>query len=260
MARPKSEDKKQALLEAATSAIAQSGIAASTAMIARSAGVAEGTLFRYFATKDDLLNALYLHLKSDLCQAMLAESDALTGRFAVRMTLTAGSGGRGLERPAAPEPHIFASVAPSPRPQGPVALVTSDLRRNEGSPSARLKTLSYLDNVLARRLASPAEALLLNNRGEIACAAAANIFWVRGGKLFTPHRDCGVLDGIMRRQVMAAARVEEVQAPRAMLEGAEAVFLTSSLIGVRPVASLDGASLRTHPMVERLIAALDGVS
>lgn len=72
MARPKSEDKKQALLEAATSAIAQSGIAASTALIARSAGVAEGTLFRYFATKDDLLNALYLHLKSDLCQAMLA--------------------------------------------------------------------------------------------------------------------------------------------------------------------------------------------
>lgn len=52
MARPKSEDKKQALLEAATQAIAQSGIAASTAVIARNAGVAEGTLFRYFATKD----------------------------------------------------------------------------------------------------------------------------------------------------------------------------------------------------------------
>ncbi|MDU3717079.1 MAG: TetR/AcrR family transcriptional regulator [Klebsiella michiganensis] len=53
MARPKSEDKKQALLEAATAAFAQSGIAASTSAIARSAGVAEGTLFRYFATKDD---------------------------------------------------------------------------------------------------------------------------------------------------------------------------------------------------------------
>ncbi len=62
MARPKSEDKKQALLEAATAAFAQSGIAASTALIARNAGVAEGTLFRYFATKDDLLNALYLGL------------------------------------------------------------------------------------------------------------------------------------------------------------------------------------------------------
>ncbi|AHJ77214.1 TetR/AcrR family transcriptional regulator [Kosakonia sacchari] len=75
MARPKSEDKKLALLEAATEAIAQSGIAASTALIARNAGVAEGTLFRYFATKDDLLNALYLHLKSDLCGTMLANID-----------------------------------------------------------------------------------------------------------------------------------------------------------------------------------------
>ncbi|MCU6669266.1 TetR/AcrR family transcriptional regulator [Enterobacteriaceae bacterium H4N4] len=75
MARPKSEDKKLALLDAATHAFAHSGIAASTALIARSAGVAEGTLFRYFATKDDLLNALYLHLKQDLCQAMLANLD-----------------------------------------------------------------------------------------------------------------------------------------------------------------------------------------
>ncbi|POT58284.1 TetR/AcrR family transcriptional regulator [Citrobacter amalonaticus] len=75
MARPKSEDKKQALLEAATTAIAQSGIAASTAVIARNAGVAEGTLFRYFATKDDLINELYLYLKQNLCQSMMANLD-----------------------------------------------------------------------------------------------------------------------------------------------------------------------------------------
>ncbi|XTZ39525.1 TetR/AcrR family transcriptional regulator [Salmonella enterica] len=79
MARPKSEDKKLALLEAATKAIAESGIAASTALIARNAGVAEGTLFRYFATKDELLNALYLHLKSDLCGTMLANLDRSRG-------------------------------------------------------------------------------------------------------------------------------------------------------------------------------------
>lgn len=196
----------------------------------------------------------------DLCRSMLADSAAMTGRYAVRVTLTAGSGGRGLDRPDPPEPHIFASVAASPRPLGPVALVTSEVRRNEGSPSARLKTLSYADNVLARRQTSPAEALLLNNRGEIACAAAANIFWIRSGALFTPHADCGVLDGIMRRRVMAIAEVEEVKAPRAMLEAADAVFLTSSLIGVRPVASLDGAPMRTHPMVEALIADLADVS
>lgn len=75
MARPKSEDKKQALLEAATTAIAQSGIAASTAVIARNAGVAEGTLFRYFATKDELINELYLHLKKSLCQSLIEDLD-----------------------------------------------------------------------------------------------------------------------------------------------------------------------------------------
>ncbi|ETE51884.1 HTH-type transcriptional repressor Bm3R1 [Salmonella enterica subsp. enterica serovar Infantis str. 119944] len=64
MARPKSEDKKQALLEAATQAIAQSGIAASTAVIARNAGVAEGTLFRYFATKDELINHVVFAFKA----------------------------------------------------------------------------------------------------------------------------------------------------------------------------------------------------
>lgn len=79
MARPKSEDKKQALLEAATQAIAQSGIAASTAVIARNAGVAEGTLFRYFATKDELINTLYLHLKQDLCQSGSEPSRAPSG-------------------------------------------------------------------------------------------------------------------------------------------------------------------------------------
>lgn len=75
MARPRSEDKKLALLDAATVAIARAGIGASTAQIARGAGVAEGTLFRYFATKDDLLNALYLHLKRGLLENMLAGLD-----------------------------------------------------------------------------------------------------------------------------------------------------------------------------------------
>lgn len=75
MARPKSEDKKQALLEAATVAFAQSGIAASTSAIARSAGVAEGTLFRYFATKDELLNELYLAIKLRLVRTMIAGLD-----------------------------------------------------------------------------------------------------------------------------------------------------------------------------------------
>jgi len=72
MARPKSEDKRRAILAAATQVIAESGIEAPTARIARLAGVAEGTLFTYFATKDDLLNALYLDLKDGMREAMMS--------------------------------------------------------------------------------------------------------------------------------------------------------------------------------------------
>ncbi len=73
MARPLSEEKRNALLTAATSAVASSGVAASTLRIAKDAGVAEGTLFVYFPTKDDLLNQLYLDLKSDLMGFLTAD-------------------------------------------------------------------------------------------------------------------------------------------------------------------------------------------
>ncbi|SFJ58683.1 transcriptional regulator, TetR family [Paenibacillus sp. UNC496MF] len=66
MARPLSEEKRKRLLTAATEEVATSGAAASTIKIAKKAGVAEGTLFVYFPTKDDLLNQLFVELKSDL--------------------------------------------------------------------------------------------------------------------------------------------------------------------------------------------------
>jgi AcrR family transcriptional regulator len=55
MARPLSEDKRTAILEAATEVVATLGLSAPTAKIAKGAGVAEGTLFTYFANKDELL-------------------------------------------------------------------------------------------------------------------------------------------------------------------------------------------------------------
>jgi AcrR family transcriptional regulator len=71
MARPLSEDKRTAILEAATEVVAMLGVSAPTAKIANGAGVAEGTLFTYFANKDELLNRLYLELKMDLRDAMM---------------------------------------------------------------------------------------------------------------------------------------------------------------------------------------------
>jgi branched-subunit amino acid aminotransferase/4-amino-4-deoxychorismate lyase len=186
-------------------------------------------------------------------------------RFAVRLTLTAGSGGRGLDRPTEPTPRLFATVAPAPKPDGPIALTTVSVRRNEGSPASRLKTLAYLDQVLARREAGDGEALMLNNRGELACAAAANLFWLADGVLRTPALACGVLDGIMRGQTIAAARalgmpVQEVVAARGALDGVQAVFLTNSLIGLRRVERLDGVALGEARQVSALAEALEAVS
>ena len=72
MARPLSEDKRTAILAAATEVVAVLGVSAPTARIANDAGVAEGTLFTYFPSKDELLNRLYLELKMDLRDAMMA--------------------------------------------------------------------------------------------------------------------------------------------------------------------------------------------
>jgi AcrR family transcriptional regulator len=66
MARARSPEKRSAILEAAVHEIAKAGLGAPTAKIARRAGVAEGTLFTYFATKEELLNELYLELKLEV--------------------------------------------------------------------------------------------------------------------------------------------------------------------------------------------------
>lgn len=75
MARPRSEDKQIALLDAATEVIAAQGLGVPTSLIAKRAGVAEGTLFRYFATKDDLLNAVYLYQCHNAAEASRVEWD-----------------------------------------------------------------------------------------------------------------------------------------------------------------------------------------
>ena len=74
MARPKSEDKRNAILDAATRLFAERGLtAAPTSEISKQAGVAEGTLFTYFETKDDLINALYREIKLELGDAMMSD-------------------------------------------------------------------------------------------------------------------------------------------------------------------------------------------
>ncbi|WP_035347334.1 TetR/AcrR family transcriptional regulator [Edaphobacter aggregans] len=66
MARRRDPEKRRAILDAAVGEIAESGLSAATAKIAKRAGLAEGTLFTYFANKDELLNELYVELKSEV--------------------------------------------------------------------------------------------------------------------------------------------------------------------------------------------------
>ena len=74
MARPKSEDKRNAILDAAMRLFAERGLAAApTSEISNWAGVAEGTLFTYFRTKDDLINSLYREIKLELADAMMSD-------------------------------------------------------------------------------------------------------------------------------------------------------------------------------------------
>jgi AcrR family transcriptional regulator len=74
MARPRSEDKRNAILSAATRVFAERGLAdAPTSEISKQAGVAEGTLFTYFKTKDDLINSLYREIKLELADAMMSD-------------------------------------------------------------------------------------------------------------------------------------------------------------------------------------------
>lgn len=71
MARPLSSDKRNTLIQATIQTIATQGLSATTALIAKNAGVATGSLFTYFDSKEALLNATYLEIKSHIAQAVM---------------------------------------------------------------------------------------------------------------------------------------------------------------------------------------------
>lgn len=197
-------------------------------------------------------------------QVALEDAGLAKGRAAVRVTWTAGSGGRGLDRPETLRPRLFVNATPSAKPADPVRLATVAVRRNEGSPASHHKTLAYLDNVLARRAARSAgagEAVMLNNRGEVAGCAAANLFWRTEDGWRTPALDCGVLPGLARQRVLALAAergldVAQVREGATSLAQAQAAFITNSLIGLRVAAVLDGRALAVDVAVTALARLL----
>ncbi|GJE38999.1 aminotransferase class IV [Methylobacterium persicinum] len=220
-------------------------------------------------------------------EAIRTAMRALAGRgprLAIRTTLTRGAGPRGLKPPDAPHPTLFATAAPSGRALAfaPLRLWPTAIARNDTSPTARLKTLGYLDAVLAARDAAAAgfdEAMFLNTRGMVACAGTGNLVYVMPPSslgaarddaegrltLVTPPLTDGVLAGIVRAQVLALApacglAVEERSLTRDDLRAAKAVFLTNSLRLLAPVTAVGEVAYDSagHPAFPRLRDALRG--
>ncbi|MBT3321776.1 MAG: hypothetical protein HN392_05770 [Anaerolineae bacterium] len=146
--------------------------------------------------------------------------------------------------------------------------VTSSIRRNEYSPLANIKSLNYLDNILARREAEKKgadEAILLNTRGNIACASVANIFFVKGKTLLTPPFSEGALPGTVREYLINQIApqygydiIERVIAHEELTEMDES-FLTNALMGVMPLVSIDGKTFG-EGKVEEITLALGALN
>lgn len=178
---------------------------------------------------------------------LLTCNDLAGQNAGLRLTLTRGCGPRGLLPPAGPDPTIMMTAFPLPAldPE-PVRVRVVEIRRNEFSPLAQIKSLNYLDNILAKMAAVKAraeEAVLLNSKGHVAEASAANIFLVTGRGLATPRIADGALPGIMRQKVITLAEklnitVEERIITAEELESAAEIFLTNSLIKIQPVNRL----------------------
>ena len=138
-----------------------------------------------------------------------------------------------------------APLRPVPKP---FRLTISPFLVNSASPLAGIKTCSYLENILALEDARSRgfnEAIRLNEQRKITSAVMANVFWQRGGRVFTPSLGTGCLDGTTRAFVLENLEVEEVVEDVAELGKAEAIYLTSAGLGIVAAKSFDGRDLKT---------------
>ncbi len=171
-----------------------------------------------------------------------------TGHGSLRLTVTRGTGPRGLAPPTHPKPTIFAVVNPLRAAAlfAPLKLHVTAIRRNEMSPVARVKSLAYLDGVLASREALAAgcdDALFLNTQNRVACTSVGNIYALTGDQLVTPPTEDGILPGIVRGVLARscdAMGLEWIERSLSLeqLEAADDVLVTNSLRLVAPVSAV----------------------
>ena len=128
---------------------------------------------------------------------------------------------------------------------------------NTTSPLAGVKSCNYLEHLMAYDEGKNRgfdEAVRLNERGEIASACMANIFWLKDERLHTPSLKTGCLPGTTREFVLENLKCAEVDVGIETVKDADAIFLTSAGLGVVDVAKFDGRQLgrRDYPILDLL--------
>ena len=197
------------------------------------------------------------------------KANGLTDGY-VRLVVTRGAGSLGLDIRKTRDPQVIIiadtiSLYPDETYRDGMKLVTaSTIRNHPAALSSRIKSLNYLNNILARIEGTDAgsvEALMLNHKGEVAECTGDNIFMVKDRVLMTPPIDAGILDGITRRAVLRLAGEAEIEARECVLTRhdlytADECFLTGTAAEVVPVVSLDGRPIgdgKPGPVTQELL-------
>jgi branched-chain amino acid aminotransferase len=188
----------------------------------------------------------------------------------IRLLVTRGEGTLGLDPASCPRPSVMIIVAdiqlyPAEYYERGIKLVTASTRRIPPEClDPRIKSLNYLNNILAKieaRRAGALEAVMLNTQGFVAECTADNIFVVKDGKLFTPAPAQGALDGITMRTVSGLAKERDIEFAASVLTlydlyAADEIFITGTGAEVMPVVEIDGRRIgdgKPGPLTSKLI-------
>ncbi|GIW94833.1 MAG: branched chain amino acid aminotransferase [Pirellulaceae bacterium] len=171
----------------------------------------------------------------------------------IRLVVTRGAGTLGLDPNRCRDPQVIIiadhiELYPRQLYENGLEIVTvSTIRNHPAALSPRIKSLNYLNNILAKiegLKAGCPEALMLNSRGEVAECTGDNIFLVSRGRLLTPPIDAGILEGITRNAVIELAQqagipVLQVPLTKHDVYIADECFLTGTAAEVVPVVKVD---------------------
>jgi branched-chain amino acid aminotransferase len=171
----------------------------------------------------------------------------------IRLVVTRGAGSLGLDPNRTSDPQVIIitdhiTLYPPEFYENGLEIVTvSTIRTHPAALNPRIKSLNYLNNILAKiegLQAGCVEALMLNHKGEVAECTGDNIFLVNRGEVFTPPIDAGILEGITRGVVIELARaggltVHETALTKHDVYIADECFLTGSAAEVVPVVKVD---------------------